>query len=154
MGSGEKAEKDLEFKWNGNCHELSVQKEFFTKIREGIKTVEGRAGKIDTENNILENYREKETSFKAGHKTRFTISGNEESECSGNVALIETVTCEITRVEFYETFEEMLAKSGLSNCLPGIQSMEEGVRIYRSFSGYQEREEQFGVVGIHVKLLK
>ena len=145
MNPCEKPTEDLEFKRNGNRHDLTVHRKFFDKIRDGIKTVEGRAGKIDTKNGILENYRTKETSFEVGHTIRFTISGNEESS--------EGVVCEITKLEFHDSFQEMLAKSGISSCLPGIGSMEEGIRIYRGFSGYAEREKQYGVVGIHLNVL-
>jgi ASC-1-like (ASCH) protein len=144
---------DLEFKRCGNCHELSVQKEYFLKIRDGFKTVEGRAGKVDTENNIHENYKERTTSFKIGDQIRFKISGNEKLSRSKDMIVSENVTCEITGVLFYDTFKEMLVESGLSNCLPGVKSIEEGVRIYRGFNGYQKREERYGVIAIHVKVL-
>ena len=154
MGSNGVTASDLEFKRNGNCHELSVQKEYFAKIKDGTKTVEGRAGKIDTENDIHENYRQKETNFKVGHTVKFIISGHSADSESESESESESVACEITRVEFHETFEEMLTKSGLSTCLPGIKSMEEGVRIYRGFSGYQQREELYGVVGIHLRVIR
>ena len=128
-------------------HELSVQEQYFKSIKDGIKTVEGRAGNIVAEQNIFEIYKENKTHFKAGQMIRFTVSGNEND-------LADSVICEITKIEFYDSFEEMLTGCGLHNCLPGILSTETGVGVYRGFGGYLEREKLYGVVGIHLQVLQ
>ena len=143
--------EDIEFQTKEDCHELSVQKQYFNKIRDGSKTVEGRAGKVDAKNNILENYKKGETRFKVGDKLRFTISGDTNN--SGKETVDHSVTCKITKVVFHDTFKDMLSGAGLEKCLPGVNSVEEGVEIYRSFSGYRQRELEFGVVGIHLEVL-
>ena len=153
MVSSETADKleDIEFQTKEDCHELSVQRQYFNKIRDGSKTVEGRAGKIEAKNNILENYAKGETRFKVGDKLRFTISGD--TNRSEKNTVDQSVTCRITKVVFHDTFKDMLAGDGLEKCLPGVSSVEEGVQIYRSFSGYRQRELEFGVVGIHLEVL-
>ena len=139
--------EDIEFETRADIHELTVQREYFNKIRNGTKTVEGRAGKVDAKHCIHENYREGQTRFKVGDKLRFSISGDRQSMEE------DSVTCQITKVVFHDTFEDMLSGSGLEKCLPGVASVKEGVQIYRGFCGYEQRETEFGVVGIHVKVL-
>ena len=39
----------------------------------------------------------------------------------------------------YDSFKEMLAAEGVGRCLPGIDSIDEGVSIYRAY--YPEAEE-------------
>ena len=125
-------------------HQLDVQEYYFNKIEEGTKTVEGRAGKVDTSKNINENYKEHRSIYKAGDRLQFTVSGKENSK---------TLLCDITAVKFYDGFENMLRQSGLQNCLPDIDSIDKGVEIYRSFPGYADREVKYGAVGIHIRLI-
>jgi len=125
-------------------HHLDVQLCYFNKIKNGSKTVEGRVGEVDPSNDINENYKAGVTSYNVGDHLKFTIS----SEESG-----EMVMCEITQLEFFASFEEMLSGCGLDQCLPGISDLEEGVRIYRSFPNYANLEKDYGAVGIHIKLL-
>lgn len=130
---------------NITVHELSVQKEYFVKIQNGEKTVEGRAGNVVPENNINEDYKNAKTMYKDGDQIRFVIFGCEKSG--------ESVLCKITKHEFFPIFKDMLTSCGLSKCLPRITDMDEAVRIYRSFSGFKEREIKFGVIGIHLKIV-
>ena len=41
--------------------------------------------------------------------------------------------CKITSIHNYNTFEEYLEKETLEKCLPGIESLENGVGIYRKY---------------------
>lgn len=117
-------------------HRLSVQREYFNKIKTGLKTIEGRAGKPG------EDYKSGATSFRPGDRIQFSISGDSGSH----------VTCEVTDVKFYSSFQAMLLESGLDRCLPGVPDVEVGVGIYQGFPGYKERELEFGVAAIHIKL--
>ena len=49
----------------------------------------------------------------------------------------------------YPSFSAMLKDVGLQAALPGVDTLAEGVAIYRSFPGYDRDEEQ-GVVAIGV----
>lgn len=58
--------------------------------------------------------------------------------------------CRIQGRREYKTFEEMLNSVGLSKCLPGIASVQEGVKTYLSFPNYAVNEKQYGVVAFDV----
>ncbi|XP_066921082.1 uncharacterized protein [Clytia hemisphaerica] len=127
-------------------HALSVQKRYFDTIKDGTKKVEGRVGKVDTSKGINENYKESQSVYKQDDEIKFVISGEEETS--------EILMCKILKVEFFDTIEDMLKLCGLSNCLPGITSYEEGVQIYHGFPNYAEREKLYGAIGIYVQVLK
>ena len=127
-------------------HTLSVQKQYFDAIKAGTKIVEGRVGKIDASKGINENYKQSESIYKQDDEIKFLISGEEETS--------EVLMCKILKVEFFDTIEDMLKVSGLSNCLPGITSYKEGVEIYHGFPSYAEREKLYGAIGIYVEVLK
>ena len=50
----------------------------------------------------------------------------------------------------YNTFEEYLETEGLDKCLPGIDTMEEGLNVYFKYFT-KEDEEQYGVVAIQLE---
>ena len=128
----------------GSVHTLDVRQPYFDYIRDGLKTVEGRAGSVH------ENYKLKQTKFKKGDTLRFTEAVT--TTTSTNAAAADVITCRIVDVSFYGSFEEMLVGSGLANCLPNTDSLEEGVRIYRSFPDYVRKENEYGVIGIHIQV--
>jgi len=57
---------------------------------------------------------------------------------------VEFVITELIRAR---SFLELFEKIGLENTLPGVETVEEGVQIYRQWVS-EERERQFGVVAI------
>ena len=68
------------------------------------------------------------------------------------------VFCQAAEVLRFKTFREMLEQCGLDACLPGCDSIEKGVGLYRSFGlmdgrSYADVEESAGVVAIRVKVL-
>lgn len=52
---------------------------------------------------------------------------------------LRTFCCKITSVHNYSSFEEYLEKETLKNCLPGINTIDEGVSIYYKY--YKKEEE-------------
>ncbi len=48
---------------------------------------------------------------------------------------------------------DMLEKEGLKNMLPQAKSIEEGVKIYRKFPTFAEKENKFGAYAIEVKFI-
>lgn len=52
----------------------------------------------------------------------------------------------------YHNFEDMLSNE-LQNVLPEINSIEEGLNIYRSIYKNREEEERLGIVVIHIELI-
>lgn len=61
-----------------------------------------------------------------------------------------THVSKIKDIKRYNSFKDMLETEGLENVLPGINTIEEGIRIYHSFPGFKEKEKTVGVVAIHL----
>lgn len=109
-----------------------LQPEYARKIASGSKTVEGRpangwAAAVERDDYV-----------------RFNISK------AGGARL----ACRVLRVRRFDTFAQMLDDCGLQACLPGVASVEAGVRLYRSFAStagsYADLEREHGVVGLDV----
>ncbi|KAI9193866.1 hypothetical protein LWI28_000857 [Acer negundo] len=101
--------------------ELHVQEHFFSLIKDGVKTVEGRCA--------------------VGDYNRI-----------GSGAMILLNKCmllEVQCVRQYALFSEMLEAESLQKVLPGVQTIEEGVQIYRKFY-VEEKERSNGVLAICV----
>ena len=49
-------------------------------------------------------------------------------------------------------FQEMLEKIGLSNVLPGIDNIQDGIKIYRKYFS-EEQEEKYGVIAIKISII-
>jgi len=53
----------------------------------------------------------------------------------------------------YPTFREMLAHHGIRSCLPDFKgNLDAAEKLYRSFPGYAEKEQKFGVLSLDVQL--
>ncbi|KAL5851238.1 hypothetical protein ACOSQ3_006356 [Xanthoceras sorbifolium] len=105
----------------GQYFELHVDEPFFSLIKDGVKTVEGRCA--------------------VGDYNRI-----------GSGAMILLNKCmllEVQCVRHYASFLEMLEAENLEKVLPGVQTIEEGVRIYRKFY-VEEKERSNGVLALCV----
>ncbi|AEH25540.1 ASCH domain-containing protein [Pyrococcus yayanosii] len=103
--------------------EMGLQEEYIELIRTGKKKIEGRL------------YDEKRRQIKPGDIISFE---------GGKLKV------RVKALRVYSSFREMLEKEGLENVLPGVDSIEEGVRVYRQFYD-EEREKKYGVVAIEVE---
>jgi ASC-1-like (ASCH) protein len=81
-----------------------ISEPWFSFIKYGIKTVEGRLNKGDWQNMKIDD---------------FIIFNNK-------------IKVLIVKINEYDSFEEYLKEEGLYNCLPDIQSIEEGIAIYNN----------------------
>ena len=97
-------------------------------IQSGKKTVEGRIA--------TPKYR----SFSTGDTLTFKTTG------------IDVLSTKIMELKCFTSFENMLSYFGVQACLPGLVTIEEAVKVYRSLPGYKEKESQFGVIGIRIYL--
>lgn len=97
-------------------------------IRSGKKTVEGRIAKP------------KYGSFRPGDTLEFRAED-------------EILVTNIVELKQFSSFELMLNHFGVQACLPDLDSMEEAVKVYRSFPNYAEQESIYGVMGIKVCLV-
>ncbi|KAL6660696.1 hypothetical protein ACP70R_001731 [Stipagrostis hirtigluma subsp. patula] len=101
--------------------ELHVQEPFFTQLRAGAKKVEGRLA-----------------------------TGNYNRIAHGSLLLFnKCLLLNVEAVRKYSSFSEMLQAEIISNVLPGISSIEEGVKVYRKFYT-EEKEKTYGVLAISV----
>jgi ASC-1-like (ASCH) protein/mannose-6-phosphate isomerase-like protein (cupin superfamily) len=105
---------------------VHVSLPWFTLIKEGKKTVEGRPNRKDF------------AQMKVGDKIEFF-----------NKELNENFMAEITNVSHHKTFEEMIKSNGIDNVLPGIRNLDEGVEVYMQYYN-KNIEAEYGVVGIRV----
>ncbi|XP_022722435.1 uncharacterized protein LOC111279695 isoform X2 [Durio zibethinus] len=104
--------------------EFHVQEPFFSMLRDGLKTIEGRCA-VGEYNNIE----------------------------TGSVILFnKCLVLGVQDVHRYATFSKMLEAESLSEVLPGVKSTEEGVQIYRKFYT-EEKERSNGVLAICVSNL-
>ncbi|XP_050255762.1 uncharacterized protein LOC126701599 isoform X3 [Quercus robur] len=102
-------------------HELHVQEPFFSQLKDGKKTIEGRCA-IGDYNRIG-----------SGTLIRF-------NKC---------VVFEVQDTHWYASFSEMLGAESLAKVLPGVETIEEGIQIYRNFYT-EEREKTNGVLAIRI----
>lgn len=109
---------------------LQLQMRFFTQVTLGKKVIEGRI------------FTPKYASLAVGSIIRMT-----EAERASHF-----VDVHVTRLTRYSSFRNMLKNEGIENCLPGVDCIEEGVKIYHSFPDYQVNEAKYGVLAIGIKV--
>ncbi|XP_023750024.1 uncharacterized protein LOC111898331 isoform X3 [Lactuca sativa] len=100
---------------------LHVQEPFFSQIKDGKKTIEGRCAGGDYNRYIIE---------------------------SGSLVLFnKCLLLQVHDVHCYGSFSDMLATEDLAKVLPGVETVEEGVEIYRRFYS-EEKERENGVLAM------
>ncbi|KAK9138709.1 hypothetical protein Sjap_009303 [Stephania japonica] len=104
--------------------ELHVQEPFFSQLRVGQKTIEGRCAVGDYK--------------RIGPGALLVFN--------------KCLVLEVQDVRRYASFYEMLMTEGLGKVLPGVKKIEEGVQIYRNFYS-EEKEKTSGVLAICVSKL-
>ncbi len=110
-------------------HSCPLKQQYLAQIASGQKTVEGR---INT--GVFKK-------FNAGDTVSF-YSGSSK------------VSCQITKIETFNSFKAMLETCGVQKCLADVRSLETAVQIYDNIPGYREKASKFGVLAIHIALLK
>ena len=107
-------------------HNKHLSEPWFTLVSLGLKIVEGRLCR----GNILD--------IKIGDTVKFYNKDIFNRE--------HTVT--VSKVTKYSSFKGYLDTEGLSNCLPGIDTVEDGLSVYyKYFNKIDER--QYGVIAIN-----
>jgi ASC-1-like (ASCH) protein len=115
--------------------QFHVQPRYFNLILTGQKTVEGRVA------------REKYSHLKAGDAIQFLTDQSGLDEKSP-----QTLEARVISLKKFGSFSEMLSFYGLKNCLPGVESLSEGVTLYHSFPGYESDATALGTLGIEIKV--
>ena len=106
-------------------HEIKCDDPWFSYLKQGIKTVEGRKGTP------------KHLRIKEGDKIKFVNEQN------------EFFSAEVRRVEKFPSLDSYL-KAHLKTALPGVPNLDQGKDVYLQWSSPAEIEEN-GFLAIHVK---
>ena len=109
----------------------SLSEPWFSLIKVGLKTVEGRLYKGD---------------FKIMKKGDEIIFSNNSLDYQRQFKV------KIISTKKYKTFHEYLVTEGLNKCLPGIDNISEGENIYYKYYT-KEDEHRFGIVAITVAIM-
>jgi|TARA_B110000305_G_C19244591_1_gene541658 ASC-1-like (ASCH) protein len=108
-----------------------IDEPWFSLIKVGLKTVEGRLNKGDfmslNKGDILNI-----TNNELGFERKYQIK--------------------ITSVHKYNTFSEYLEKEKLEKCLPGIDTIEQGVSIYYKYYK-KDDEDKYKIIAIRLKVI-
>lgn len=100
---------------------------YFTFLKNGQKTIEGRLRKG------------KYTKIQPGD----ILEVNDENET-------EKIEVLVKRVSYYRSIKEMLTSEPLKKLLPDVDTIDQGINVYREFYSPEE-EQQFGMVVIEVE---
>lgn len=106
---------------------IDLQEPWFSLIRDGRKTVEGKKGSP------------KWTHLKAGDWVSF-VNNN------------ESFLVKIIGINRYDSLEEFLKTETLERVLPGVKTIEQGKRIYMSppINWTQEEIDKYGILAIQL----
>ena len=113
-------------KTSGIDHVMDVQEPWFSHIQSGTKTIEGRKNRTWTK-------------LKVGDQIRM-VNG------------LRSFVVKVMDVRRYGSVRKYLENEGLEPTLPGIATVDEGIRIYRQWSTKEEIEKH-GFLAIEVKVL-
>jgi ASC-1-like (ASCH) protein len=117
----------------GSNNIFHVQEPWFSHIKEGRKTVEGRLNKGRFSN------------LRAGDIVTWINNDNNTRR------MFKT---RIVYIKKYNTFSRMIEVEGLEKVLPGIETIDKGVKdIYRKFYS-EKKEDTYGVLAIKVELFE
>jgi ASC-1-like (ASCH) protein len=106
-------------------HKIHCEDPWFSYIRQGVKPVEGRKK--------THSYRK----IKVGDQINF-INGD------------ESFFANVTEIREYPTLEQYFEDVSLEKALPGITTLEEGLKIYAEWST-EAQIRQYGFLGIFVE---
>lgn len=113
-----------------NTFTFDCAEPWFSLIKEGKKTVEGRICS------------DKYKNIKQGSTIKLKKFGDNETY----------IYLEVLEVRKYSTFAEMIEKETLEKVLPIIETVENGVNVYRQFYK-QELELEKGVLALEIKVI-
>lgn len=108
----------------------NLSEPWFTLIKIGNKKCEGRLNKGD---------------FSQMKKGECIIFENNDFD------FLRRIYCKITSIHYYNSFEEYIKKEKLKNCLPGIDTIEEGVSVYYKYYK-KEDEDKYKIIAIRIKV--
>ncbi len=105
------------------------QEPYFSYLKSGQKTIEGRLRK--------------------GKYAKIKV---DDTIAVSNIKETEEIIVVVTKVIWYQNFSNLIVAEGLDRLLPNIKTIDKGLEIYRQFYS-KEDEKKYGSVAIHVKLI-
>lgn len=148
----------IEFVKEYKIYVEDLDERWFTAISNGSKIVEGRLKKswvaeLNQYDMIV--FKKKCSNKKSEIKCDEKQDINIETQLLPVIPLVTTALTSVivTDIKSYTSFIDLFDTAGLERVLPGIESNEKGVEVYREW--YSEiKEKELGVVGIFIKVLK
>jgi ASC-1-like (ASCH) protein len=107
-------------------YDVNVSEPWFSLIKLGLKTIEGRLDRppfSDMKKGDTITFHNKDLGFDRSHSVK------------------------VASRKKYATIEEFLKTETIEKTLPGVDNMEDGVKVYRKFYS-PEREREFGILAI------
>jgi ASC-1-like (ASCH) protein len=118
--------------------EIGIESNLLSDILSGSKTIELRLGKPKfLKIRIGDVLSIREDVWKDGEKVQ---------------SIAERAKIEVTKLLYFESFEETFQAIDFQAAVPGTQSKAEALQLYRQFYS-KEEEYEFGVVAIFFKVL-
>lgn len=106
---------------------VHCQEPWFSKIKSGVKRIEGRK------------YSPKYSGLKTGELLEFYCN-------------TQNFIAEVIEVKSYKTLEEYLKTEGYQYALPGVNSFQEAVEVYLQYNSREELNKADGFLAIHIKV--
>ena len=110
----------------------NINEPWFSLIKVGLKTVEGRLNKGEFAS---------------------LIKGDYIKIVNIELGFIRNYTIKITSIHKYNSFREYLEKEKLEKCLPGIDTIEDGIKVYYKYY-LKENEDKYKIIAIRFKIVK
>lgn len=110
---------------------FKLHDKYYQQILAGQKTVEGRIAK------------QKYAQLSAGDSVEF-ISNDDRTG---------SIKARVLAVTKYADFAAMLKSEGVSNMLPGIATVDEGVEVYESLGSFRKQVVEYGCVAVRFELI-
>jgi ASC-1-like (ASCH) protein len=112
-------------------YKKNLSEPWFSLIQLGIKKYEGRLNKGD---------------FSKMNKGDILIFEN------NDFGFLRSFRCQIKNTKQYNTFREFLERKTLKKCLPGIDTIDNGVKVYYKYYTKQD-ENKHKIISIRMKVV-
>jgi ASC-1-like (ASCH) protein len=109
--------------------EIHCEEPWFTKIKQGIKTVEGRK------------FSNKFASLKSGEILKFCCDS-------------QSFLTQVVKVVPYKSLDAYLHSEGISKVLPGIENFHEALEVYLGYNTNEDLDAAGGFLAIHIKVME
>lgn len=65
----------------------------------------------------------------------------------------EELSTSISFIHHYKDIQSMLETEGINNVLPGIETLEQAIKVYDAIEDYKERINKFGVYAYGIEVI-